>query len=324
MKKFFLIIAVAMFVISCERNNPVDATCDELSDMPILGFNETYYEHNYQEPCYNPLNAAEFVYVYFNGSTYKYELRIHNLQTGEDRKLHEAFFIFDPIWTVNGKIYFNDNSRKVYQIYQTGDDLSLVSSHDYRFVNYDPQNDILIYHRRVSNSLNENFIDFLTGDYFDLLLSKTFSELDTIGISNIIDWNQGEFAGFYLNKTSDLYSLVHYNIIQKTKTILHSWKFSDFTSAFGYASIYYLDKYQIAIIFNSKGIDLLNLTNGSLPRIKHGCKTVNYINPSFSSDGKTILSERIELVQVDPITIQERHRIVQLNIDGSGEKIILD
>jgi hypothetical protein len=269
------------------------------------------------------MNASEFVYVYFNGGTYKYEMRIYNLQTGEDNILLESSAsIYYPIWTVSGWIYFT-SSLKLYRIDELGANLSLVDNNYSRLISYDATSDILIYTHIYSSSTpyNQRYYYFVNGSEFEQQSVFSVTELDTIMINQIINWDEKTTIVYTINNKK--IKIFKFNLINKTKELICNLNYDNFLLEVAGGVNNYSNSINKLFMPKSTGLFVVVLNSCKISKIKNACPMVYYINISVSPDGNTILADRVEWV-IKGVDAEERYRIVQLNIDGSEERIILD
>ncbi|MCX6187456.1 MAG: hypothetical protein NTU43_10750 [Bacteroidetes bacterium] len=317
-KLYSFIIISFVFVSSCEKDKqiinspdnycPVCDSCanfikDTLGGIPREAF-ELFDER--KAPCFNPLDANEFVFIKEQDSSRKSSLVKYNMFTHNETTLLENILIDgQPKWGNNGLITFINNYQ-ICIIKADGSGFKRLTSFPY-FEYPDWKNDSIIACKFTENLSYPNYygelniftakLDTLRNKYFNLgafnrLHEKAYNKF--WGDANII-YENIDSSVLLTNNSSD----------GKNEIVCISWHPNN------------QDIYFSKVI---NGIFKINKKSNTEILIKKGCNSRGYKLISMSPDGRKILVERVDATLENIKLIYLKSDIYIMDIDGRNEE----
>ncbi|MFZ1635433.1 MAG: hypothetical protein WAT43_16220 [Chitinophagales bacterium] len=319
-------------VIACRYDNLQDySDCAEFDIQPsVIGplYGET--EIQFKAPFINPNNDSEFVYIFYDKITEMSSLEIYNYSTGEKKVLleNDVWDVSQPNWGINNKIAFN-KANQIYWISSEGSDLRQLDN-DYRscypeWINADSTLVFTNYWLEPGNQYH--------GD-IEHMYETSLSAEGTLIDSFTITYNGGSYGlplGTY-NNTNRLFACIQnlngngeftLDLIDiKNKIIINSVQLPNVEN-----------KSICCIQWHPNGQDIFfsqwygnlykyNLASNTTSIVLESCDSRWYNKFSLSADGNKMVAEKVNNT-FDGLTIWQTSEIVLMNIDGSGEVIIL-
>jgi Tol biopolymer transport system component len=294
-----LLILTVFFFYSCSKDNTLkkidDNDCEDFNSSWSPPTGPIYYETGYQfeSPYFNPNNPNEFLYTLRNKQTQEYKLMKYNINTNVKTEILTNVRILEQAkWSKKGWIAFvNLSDYQVYIIKENGDSLRQFSSNSN---NYYPawSSDGKFLIRQFTPT---------SGSPYHLLKQELYSfNSDTIykefAFYNEIS-NTGKIVSkVYLNGKShiafsDVNNINFSGVVNLEDTKLTSldclsWSNDGETVYFTSAPNGY-----------SFGLFRVDINNKKLTKLIDFCDTKRYTTISCSSDGKTLVAQRIHTSQ---------------------------
>ena len=320
-------------VIACRYDNLQDySDCAEF-DIPPLNIGPLYCETDYQykAPFFNPNNDLEFVYIFYDNISGKSSLEVFNYSTNEKKVLIDdgVSDISQPNWGIYNKIAFN-NYNQIYWLLSAGSEL-LQLGNDYRskspeWINKDSSLIFANYWLEAANQYHgeeEHMYESIFSSNGALIDSFTIISPDETmsGLSlGSFDNLSMLFARIYNTDDDNNFRMDLIDI--KNKIIVETIEIPNVEN-----------KTISCVQWHPNGQDLFfsqwygnlykfNLASGITSVVIESCDSRWYDKFSFSSDGSKIIAEKVNNT-FDGLTIWQTSEIVLMNIDGSGEVIIL-
>jgi hypothetical protein len=315
--KITLVIILFIGLTSCEKDNQFNAieshcpACDSCANFikdTLGGISREGIEllNERKAPCFNPLNADEFVFVKEQDSSRKTSLVKYNMKTHMETILLDNIFINgQPKWGRNGWIAFVYGSQ-LCLVKAEGKEVKKLSP--FASIQYTEwKNDSIIACQFYANQSNRYYygewniisgkLDTAINKYFNFGVINSLGEkayVEYSGTPNITIENK-DAAKKLMNNTAD----------GKNEIVSIAWHPNN-------QDIFY-SKVVNGIYKISK-----NPTSESL--IKKGCNSRSYNLLSISNDGKKLLVERINATLENIKLISYKSDIYIMDIDGRNEE----
>ncbi len=313
-----IILIIVCSLVACEKDKPIskvnDAYCpacdscanfikDTLGGIPRDAF-ELFNEQ--KAPCYNPLDANEFVFIKEQDSSRKSSLVKYNMFTHKETNLLENIIINgQPKWGNNGWITFINNYQ-ICIIKADGSGFKRLTSFPY-FQFPDWKNDSIIACLFTKNLSYPNYygeLNIVSGK-LDTLRNKYFN----LGVMNKLNEKaytqyKGE-PNITIEKKDTTIKLSNIEYDGKNEIVSISWHNND------------QDIYFSKVV---NGIYKINKNSYVESLIKKGCNSRSYNLLSVSPDGKKIIVERVDATLENIKLIYFKSDIYIMDIDGRNEE----
>ena len=308
------------------------SSCDSCADFPTnsTGFGWQYINEGvqYTDPCYNPNNTDEFVYVKVKEDGDKELVKFNLVTMSEVIILDSIDIVSKPSWASTGWITFSDVNKKVWRLTENGTNLvqvtSGVSDISPHFTN---DGNLICYFRNKNYSNSELQANpNLYLDYKMMFIDINGTFVDSILIENVNsengslfyyqDWTICDFTAngvYFAGGTDNYYGIYKINSSYSSKEAVITWGITsnkDFinditSSASGHVLAY--SKYRNNLLIQN------TLTGDTLKCIT-GCDTEYYEGISITPNGEKILVEKVcsEVLNSSDIKVQSEIWSIEL------------
>lgn len=316
MKKFTKNIKCFLLIFSlilCECKKTC-TNCDKCTDFstnnPVLNFSS----NQSSGPCFNPLNANEFVYVKKeNGiiSLVKYDL----VSKSETIIKKNIAVVDQPKWGINGLMVFSSIDLHLYLIKNNGDSLRRITNYGQ---NTDPS---FLLSDRIFYGVGAATSPGIAGNKIIDYNGKMIDSIRAIDIGGTLGSNDINFFGeiaTWKKESNNMFSVGYFTKIPidyKELLIFDYKKYMSITCFFWHPN-------GIDLFFSSPlGIYKINKSTKKVTQLRNACATRSYVNISISNDGQKILAERADAVNFNEVnnSWDVFTGIYLMNIDGSDE-----
>lgn len=304
-------VAVVGIVLlaTCRKDAPVpveDGCYSFGTSSSPFGFQYAYPRYLYREPCFNPQNSDEFVYVredkQNNSAT---QMRRHVISNHIDDSLVADVWGV-PDWHANGWILFRRTDNQIWKIKANGDSLTQLT---FTGINLGPRwntaGDRIAYasdNWTIIASAQGLPIDTITD--FQMLYGDWSA--DGTKLCSVVSAGTGEGIGYYDLTTSQ--TTVVATVPTGELVIESYWKRDSRT-------IYWATR---------NGFYKTDIVTMATVLIRPSCDSKFWWAFQFSGDGQKMIWERANsrLTGSDHNTIYQENFIYLLNTDGTGEQKI--
>lgn len=287
--------------------------CD---DIPASNFTSGYnfidIFPRYERPCFNPNNSAEFVCQINDGTSDSPSIFIYNLETNERTLLYKGGIYGIPDWGKNGWILLNPvEDPQIWKIKSNGDSLTQLTSEGTNLTPYwNPNADKIIF---ATSILKEdppgNSVQFA----ISIIMDSDGNHIDTLpGNTSLVSWHDSNRILFFGG------NIILEDLENQTRTTIIELE-RPFSSS-GITSIN-MDEF---IWCNNEGVFTHNMISGNTELIKEACESRVYELPSYSpQSGKLLFTRREANILQKQNTYESYYKIVEMNIDGSEERVVM-
>ncbi len=316
MKRIVFLLAAFSILSACNKNilDAISSNCEDLVSSDPGGFvTESYLDYRYFYPCYNPGDSSMFSCIRMTTADSTYELYIYNTATGVGTVMATCTMDIAPRWGKRGWLLYSDGTA-VHRINEEGDKdfLAFSDSYVHTDIDWDRTGEFLISH-------------YNTGTEEGTMLS----DLDGIIHQQTTDvvYSGGSY---YPCKTRFAYSYATDNLINiayfdttdmSTPTTFTSFKNLGEESVIN--SIVWFKNQQDMVWTNGTSVGVSNINNGNTRIFMDNCNAKTYMHPSISGGGDKFLFETRVATKISETELLIENRIVEMNLDGTGEVDVL-
>ncbi len=309
---FIIIIFITTLFInwSCKKEIPCDAlVCDECKEKRYDVTEAIYHEMNYKQPCFNPNNSNEFVFIK-NKPNFDYLIKYNLVTKKEDTLVIQKSIHSTPKWSKNGTIVFSGWDFQIWIINEDGSNLKRVTTpmNLFGFLYPNWKNDsTIVAEFSINLSVPYYYAEIdLNGKFIDTLINISPSFVTYNDFNEYV--YQDVYKKIMLKNSKELNVLVDKNDLKST--------------------VYGLDFHPNGeVVFFTRAIDgiyKINKFSKVETKIRNACTTRVFTDISVSSDGKKILVEREDITNYedDDWYYNIQSNIYIMDIDGQNERKI--
>ena len=343
----YFILILVHFMVGCRKDPhhielpiPVDSGCteswcDEFPQSPELGWNYTSNGVQFLSPCFNPNNPDEFVYIkVFDGG--QAQLIKHNIATKQETILLDPMSYGPPQWGSQGWITFVYTNKHIWKIRDDGTELTQVTfGVDDKNPMFNYNGDKIIYYR------NKYYTNFelstnpdLYKDYKMMIIDLNGQEVDSVMAAHVVpnnyyqNWSSavaisGEeiyFVGQWDALHTGVYQwddVLDSVIIENTISLSNNTDGNTINDLSGSEEFIYFSKYR-------GGLYQIDTDTKNYIKIRWGCDTRYYDHLSMSSDGKSLIVQKVIQTPYDNNqSIDVQNEIWLIRIDSCADERIL-
>ncbi len=308
MSNRILIACIGIVLLAaCERDLPVpveDGCYSFGTSSSPFGFQYSYPQYLYREPCFNPQNNDEFVYVRedkLNGSAT--EMRKHRISTQTDNLLVANVWGI-PDWHANGWILFRRTDNQIWKIKANGDSLTQLT---FVGINLGPR----------WNSVGDQFV--YSSDNLTIVATAQGVPLDTISDFQMLygDWSADGTKFCSVVNAGQGQGIASYDLASGISTIVATVPSGEFV-----VGSYWQQNSETIFWVTRKGFYRTNVATMITTQVRPSCDSRFWWTFQFSGDGQKMIWERADskLTGSDRNTIYQENHIYLLNADGTGEE----
>ncbi|CAN5405149.1 hypothetical protein BH11BAC7_BH11BAC7_11370 [soil metagenome] len=305
--KRLLIACIGVFLLAtCRKDAPVpeEDGCYTFPVPPISsGFQYSYPHYLFREPCFNPLNSDEFVYVReIRENSVTTELWKHIISTDTDIFLALGAF-GHPQWGATGYVLFTRPDNKIWRIKINGDSLIQLTFG----TGYDLS--------PLWNGEGDRFI--YSGNNQPLIADIDGNTIDTVPVHG--DWSADGTKLCFVAGSGGSGHIAYYQITTGEMVNVASVPIDE-----SVWEVYWKSDSRTIYWNTSKGFYKTDIAAMNTTKIRASCDSRRWTTFQFSGDGQKMIWERIDskLTGSDHNTIYQENNIFLLNPDGTGEQKI--
>lgn len=309
-----LIILISVIGGSCKKDPPIypeDGCYDFPESSSFFGYNVIFPENSFEAPFYSSVNPVEIFYIQnYNEVGHPNELRSRNLITGTDRLI-----VSDGVWGQSDMnsgewILFNHADNQVWKIKSNGDSLTQLTvsglNHSAR---WSPTGDRFIY-RHESGSA-----------YYAIIADVDGNPLDTLNGFNYAygDWSPDGMCISCWEMNGGLPTIIYYDLNDQTTHAVTSLSNAD---NIVYSQNWSPDGESIYLTAHD-GIYKVNVATHTCVLLMASCESKTHFFVCVSPTGGKIAVDRtVSWIEGENDMPFEEY-IVELNSDGTGERIVI-
>lgn len=320
MKKRIIFISALWLVvfISCKKDPPINSDCYEIppnspANFICCGWDIEQPQYGYQQPCFNPNNNDEFVFVREDFINRQSNLMKYNMASSELIGLTNKKVLYQPSFSTKGWIAFNSSDKQIWKIKENGDSLTRITHGDENwYPDWSPNGDQFIVRRRVGSKWPNHTFFNLNGTILKEIDSFSFFSPKWSPDSTIIIGTTGGTS----------IDVLQFYYLSDRILLEIPVSFSEHNWILPYALDWYPDSKRVIWTDKDWGLYITNIYTHKTNKIKQGCDNRYYGFMSVSADGSKIISERTDQRVLDDKTKFVDQYLVIMNADGSGEKRI--
>lgn len=302
-----------------------ESGCEETlcNDFPIQGGISFGYQYQlegpqYRAPFYNPNNSDEFIYLRTGVSGT--ELVKYTISTKDETVLcNTANISTQPQWGSQGWIVFTVIGNRIWKIYEDGAGLQQITDFESfrprfslsgdRFICMGSHPAITLGYRPILD-LNGNLIDSIYMEYDNCFTGYPYWPLNESFSESYQFYSDHNSPG---NKRIGVCKLTEDPEYTELNSFIYNRTINDLTA--NYKTVFYSEHWG--------PLWKVNLSTLETTAFKMGCQTRYYNHICISSDGKSILVEKIINLPLDEYHIDEKHEIWLLDVNNCDATRIL-
>lgn len=289
-----LALFILMLSFSCKHEPEIveltcpdyDVECVEIPPEPLQGYDYIGDSLNISDPCINPNNSDEVIFVR-DGKLYKY-----NLLSGNFNLIYEGVILSIPKWSRKDWILIHRPDNQIWKIKSSGDSLAqltFIGQNNSPEWNFDGNKFI---HR--DNTLNLHIIRDESG-----------TPLDT-----------SYYSGYSWQNPNDLIAAVGFEISIVNPNTDSQTVLFDIDNEISTNGIVWSIDYCQVIWSSEEGIFVSDVSNGNTKELISSCSASQFMFPTISKS-KWIYWLKQDISLVDESTVFLKRRLCRMKEDGT-------
>jgi len=294
---------------------------------PKMRYPASRYQH--YRPCFNPNNPNQIAYMRWDTTisfTDGVQLYTFDFCTGEKRLLANNNYersIYDLDWGRNDTIAYITYGRKAYSIEPNGENknyigLGLTDGNLKPRMNHSGSK--FMYITDSGGFYPQNCIILNT----DGTKEDTIPELSDPRDMSALDWSKHDEIAFiakdFRDIDSDKYGIYTFNLDNTSAAYTYNPNYHEWYGEI--ENLRWFDNDEKILFQTERSICATTPGTNTRTLIRAGFDNRIYKHIDISPDGKTILTERVERIDIDGCYIKVDHALYLMNIDGTDERRI--
>jgi len=348
---FILSISFLFLIFQCKKDNDIQPEFSCLYDYTMTTIEvdsflprscTSYYwpkrqypasHYQYYRPCFNPNNPNQIVYMRWDTTiSFSQGIQLYTFDfcSGEKRLIVDnsdildfTTSVYDTDWGSNDTIMYVTLSDKSYSIEPNGENKNYIS-HGLTDKRLKPRmnhsGSKFMYVTDRDGLYPQNCIIINT----DGTKEDTIRELSDPRDMSALDWSRHNKIAFiakdFGNINSDKYGIYTFNLNDTSAAYVYNPNYYEWYGEI--ENLRWFDDDEKILFQTERSICATTPGTNTRTLIRAGFDNRIYKHIDISPDGKTILTERVERIDIDGCYIKVDHALYLMNIDGTDERKI--